>query len=122
MATIVVADDDAASRMLMTTLLEHAGHTVTAVASGGEALDLVRRGPPDLVLTDLSMPGIAGVDLIRALRRDPQTRGLRVVLYTATLPNAALRDFMNDYGVSSILSKPAEPEAVLSTIAEILKH
>ena len=60
MATIVVADDDAASRMLMTTLLEHAGHTVTAVASGGEALDLVRRGPPDLVLTDLSMPGIAG--------------------------------------------------------------
>jgi CheY-like chemotaxis protein len=122
MATIVVADDDAASRMLMTTLLEHAGHTVAAVANGTEALDLVRREPPDLVLTDLSMPGIAGVDLIRALRRDPQTRGVRVALYTATLPNAALRDFMNDYEVVSILSKPAEPETILSAIAEILKR
>lgn len=120
MATIVVADDDAGSRMLMTTLLEHAGHTVKAVANGTEALDLVRREPPDLVLTDLSMPGIAGVDLIRAVRRDPQTREVRVALYTATLPNAALRDFMNVYGVASILSKPAEPEAILSAIADLL--
>ncbi len=121
MATILVADDDAASRLLLVTLLMHVGHSVTAVENGVEALDAAYRLQPAVLLTDLSMPALGGVDLIRTLRKDPRTSAVCIVLYTATSPNDALRDFMQIYGVAGIITKPAEPEIILATIASLLK-
>ena len=118
MATILIADDDDASRLLLTTLLVHAGHVVVQAANGRDALDSARRERLDLVITDLSMPEISGPEFIRELRR--QGMKTRIALYTATPESNALRDFMGIYAVATIIPKPSEPHAMLRKIEEAL--
>jgi len=119
-ATILIADDDDASRLLLSTLLEHAEHRVIAVADGTSALEALGREEPDLLVTDLSMPQISGAELIRTARA--RNTRLRIALYTATTPNAAIRDFMEIYGVLTLITKPAEPWEVLEGVRAALER
>ena len=116
MARILVADDDAASRLLVATVLQHAGHTVIEAADGDAALSAVAAENPDLLLVDLNMPGTSGVNVIRRLRGDARHRDLAIALYTATPPNAAMRDFMEIYAVRAAVPKPSEPEELLRAL------
>jgi CheY-like chemotaxis protein len=79
---IVVADDDPLLRALMQWKLEDEGHNVTLVCDGDEALCLVTSAPPDLLVLDIGMPGMDGLELIRRLRQRPETATLPVVLLT----------------------------------------
>lgn len=121
MATILIADDDAASRLLLETLLQHMGHAVTSAANGADALQIAYTVRPDVVLADLSMPALSGAEFVRALRKDSRTKASRIALYTATPVNAALRDFMDIYGVLALIAKPAEPAIVMQTIEDLLR-
>ena len=67
-ATILVVDDLPANRDLMVRRLERSGFQVQAAGSGPEALELVRRGNVDMVLLDIMMPGMTGIDVLRTLR------------------------------------------------------
>ncbi len=116
MACVLVVDDDPNARLLVTTLLAHGGHCALEAASGGEGLELAREHQPDLVITDLSLPGMSGPQFLRELRADERTRTLRVALYTASAIDPAMRDFMQIYGVASALPKPAEPRELLAAI------
>ncbi|GAA0600906.1 hypothetical protein GCM10009416_43580 [Craurococcus roseus] len=81
---VVLADDNADMRAYVAQILERGGYEVEAVGDGGAALAAARRGaPPDLVLTDVMMPGVDGFALLRGLRADPATKGLPVVLLSA---------------------------------------
>lgn len=119
MATILIADDDSASRLLLRTLLEHDGHRVIAASDGAQALAMVETEKPDMLVTDLSMPGLAGAKLVRRARAKAG-KGLRIALYTATPPNDAMRDFMEIYDVRTLIAKPAEPAMVLEQIRAAL--
>jgi DNA-binding response OmpR family regulator len=79
---IVVADDDPVLRALLQLKLEGEGHRVTLAADGDEALELVTNDPPDLLVLDVVMPGIDGLELTRSLRARPETRDLPIVLLT----------------------------------------
>jgi len=116
MATVLILDDDPNARLLLTTLLAHGGHSPTEAADGEHALALARERRPDLIVFDLSMPKMSGAEFLRALRADEQTRDLRVALYTATELDAAMRDFMEIYGVVAALPKPAEPAELLAAV------
>ncbi len=120
MATVLIADDDRHTRFLVNTILTHVGHTVIEAVDGAEALARARADAPDLILLDLSMPGMSGPEFLRALRADPRTERTIVALYTATPMNAALRDFMEIYGVSHVVPKPAEPAALIEAIERAL--
>lgn len=120
MAAILVVDDDANARLLLRTLLTHAGHRVIEAANGAEGLSAAGRDRPDLIILDLSMPSMGGAEFVRALRADPNCRSARVALYTATAMNAALRDFMEMYGVRHIVPKPSEPLELLEAIRRAL--
>ncbi len=120
MARVLVADDDAASRLLVATVLLRAGHTIAEAANGEAALAAVTAERPDLLLIDLNMPGLSGVDVIRRLRGDATHAELAIALYTATLPNAALRDFMEIYDVRATIPKPSEPEDLLRAVEDVL--
>jgi CheY-like chemotaxis protein len=80
---ILVAEDENDLRELLRLALEGAGYSVRAAADGAAALELARSDPPRLLVTDLRMPVMDGLDLIHALRADPRLRGLPVVLFTA---------------------------------------
>ena len=81
MATILIVDDCADIRAYLRTMLEAAGHILVEAGSGQEALHAWNATHPDLVITDHSMPGMSGVELIRALgQRQP---GVKVILMSA---------------------------------------
>lgn len=80
---ILVVDDEAPNRLLLRRVLESAGHTVEEASNGNEAISAVARDLPDLVLLDLEMPGQDGYGVLRALKGDPRTRLIPVVMLTA---------------------------------------
>lgn len=121
MASVLVVDDDPNARLLVTTLLAHAGHSAIAASDGAQGFELVIACRPDLVMIDLAMPAMSGPEFIRALRADERTRGTRVALYTATEVDAALRDFMAIYDIAGALPKPADPRRLLAEIEALLK-
>ncbi len=116
MATVLVVDDDDNARLLVRTLLAHAGHIVYEAPNGADGLAVAATERPDLLILDLSMPSMGGPQFVRALRADPATAALRVALYTATPMNDALRDFMAMYRIRHIIPKPSEPEELLKAV------
>lgn len=72
MATILVADDRPTNRQFLVTLLGYVGHRVLEASDGLEALEVVRAEPPDLMIVDIVMPRMDGVEFVRELRRDPK--------------------------------------------------
>jgi CheY-like chemotaxis protein len=87
---ILVADDEADMRDLLKLQMEAAGYDVEIARDGEEALRIARELLPDLCVFDVVMPGLRGHEVLRALRDLPETRGIPVVLVTATLENRAM--------------------------------
>ncbi len=116
---IVLADDVADARELYGAYLEVCGFAVTVVENGAELLRAVRELRPALVITDLTMPVMDGVTAATALRRDAQTRGLRIVALTAVDPRelplhaAALFD--------AYVVKPCAPDALEEVVRSVLQ-
>ena len=120
MATVLIVDDDPATRLLVRTVLSHAGHAVIEAGSGAEGLGAASAERPDLILLDLSMAAMSGAEFLRALRADANARATRVALYTATPMNAALRDFMEIYGVVAAIPKPSEPQELIAAVSSAI--
>lgn len=120
MATVLVADDDANTRLLVRTVLGHAGHTVLEAQDGREALELAAAHQPHFILLDLSMPSTSGPEFLRALRAQPRSSAVPVALYTATPMNSSLRDFMEIYGIREVIPKPSEPAQLLASVERAL--
>ncbi|BDX35046.1 histidine kinase [Mycobacterium antarcticum] len=80
---VLIADDNADMREYLTSLLRTSGYQVSAVVDGRRALDAVRSQSPDLVISDVMMPGLNGLQLLAALRSDPRTAALPVLLLSA---------------------------------------
>ena len=80
---VLVVDDEVANIELAASLLEPAGFTVLKAGGGQEGIDLARSQHPNLVLLDLMMPGLNGFDVVEALRSDPETRTIPIMVLTA---------------------------------------
>lgn len=121
MPTILVADDEAANRLLLRTLLEHAGHAVIEANDGAQAFALACETPPDLAIVDLHMAGEDGIRLIERLRSRERLEHLPILLYTASDVNAAMRDFMTRFQVGGVIAKPCEPQQLLIIVNDALR-
>lgn len=119
MAAILAIDDDPVNRLLLATVLTPLGHEVREAPDGSAGLDAIAVAEPDVVIVDLSMPGMGGAEFLKKLRRERQST-VRVVLSTATRTDAAMRDFAALYAVSAILEKPAEPAEIARVVTEVL--
>lgn len=116
MARILVVDDDALDRMILESLVNQAGHEPVFAEDGKDALDLFRNQDFDLVVTDLVMPRLNGLLLIRQIMElDPSTS---IIAITGSSPEQLTR--AEDYGATVTLVKPLDPDHLFSKIEEIL--
>jgi len=115
---VLVVDDEAANRTLLTEALEPAGFTVLPAAGGREAIAIAKSSRPDLVLLDLIMPEVSGYDVVEALRADEKTRDTPIMVLTAANLTDADRRQLNGR-VSQIISRGS---VATSDIVGLLKR
>jgi diguanylate cyclase (GGDEF)-like protein len=120
MAKIVVVDDRATNRQYLTTLLGYYGHELHEASNGAEALDLVRRVAPDLVITDILMPTMDGYQFALQLRGDKAAPQPRLIFYTATYSAPAAHEMADSCGVDAVLMKPCDPADLVATVSRLL--
>ncbi|SHN75058.1 response regulator [Cryptosporangium aurantiacum] len=115
MGAIVIAEDDPDIRGMITEKLARAGHTVTATEDGAAALVAVRQGVPDVVVLDMQMPGLSGLDVVRLLRVDPATAEVPVIMVTSHSQPQFIGESFNS-GVNDFLAKPFSPRELTARI------
>jgi CheY-like chemotaxis protein len=103
---LLIVDDDLATRVRLRDLLEREGHFQVKEASDGYgALETARQSPPDLILLDIMMPGITGLEVCRELRADPNTREVPIIVLSAAEESDAMIAALNA-GADDFLRKP----------------
>ena len=115
---IVVAEDHEDIRYVLKRALERAGHQVVTVADGAAALDAVRQHRPEIVVTDVDMPLMNGLELCRAIRADPELRTIPVILASGSLLPGDPR--VTEVGASATLLKPFLPTQLLDCVNDLL--
>lgn len=113
--TVMVVDDSATDRFLLTEMLESAGYTVIAVDSGEACLAKVEESPPDMVLMDVIMPGLNGFQTTRALSKNPATSHIPVVVCTGK-EQATDRMWALRQGAKDCVIKPVQLDELLEKI------
>jgi len=120
MAVVLIAEDDDDIAMILTRLLKRAGHTVLHEPDGLAAFESAVANHPDLVLTDLGMPRMDGLELTRALRAHPDLERTPVVMLSGQLhPGDSLPA---EAGVCAVLLKPCPNDRVVATVGEFLRR
>jgi DNA-binding NarL/FixJ family response regulator len=118
---LLVVDDEAKLLRAVAVTLREEGYEVTTARSGAEALVAVNASVPDLIVSDIRMPGMDGYQLARALRSNPRTELIPVVFLTAKGERkdriAGIRT-----GVDAYLTKPFDPEELLAVVSNLLKR
>jgi signal transduction histidine kinase len=117
--TILIVDDRPDNRALLIGILACRGYRFFEATNGADALKLVRKVKPDLVISDILMPRMDGYELVRRLRRDSKIAHTPVVFYTANYIEGKARKLARDCGVSHILVKPVEAEEVHKVVDEV---
>ncbi len=120
MAKILVVDDTPNNVKLLADLLASRGYEVVTAADGDEAIERVRDSRPDLVLLDVMMPRMNGYDACRAIRADPQTGILPVIMVTALDPSGE-RIKGIEAGADDFLTKPINMQELLARVKSLLR-
>jgi putative two-component system response regulator len=119
-AQILIIDDEPVNLKVAKKYLKEAGYqNVTATNDSRNALSLIRQQQPALILLDLMMPDVDGLELLRALRADPSLRQIPVIVLTATDERSVKREAL-ELGASDFLTKPVDPTDLLPRIRNVL--
>lgn len=119
MRSLLIADDDDAVRALVRMTLESESYEILEASNGDDALRFARERGPDLVLLDVMMPGLSGLDVCRALKSDPATAGIVCVMLTARAQDAD-REEAAEAGADDYLTKPFSPLALMRNVDDAL--
>lgn len=120
MSKILVVDDNPRNVKLLADVLGAKGYTIATAASGDEALRKVAAESPDLVLLDVIMPGMSGYEVCRAIRSDPATQILPVVMVTALDPHEERVKGL-EAGADDFLAKPINQPELLARVSSLLR-
>jgi signal transduction histidine kinase/CheY-like chemotaxis protein len=118
---ILVAEDDPEARDLLVLMLGTGDYDVLAAGDGVEALELVRRERPDLLITDIVMPRMDGYELVRHLREDRAVARTPVIFCSASYHQREVRDMAEALGVSATIAKPYDRATVHSAVQHALQ-
>ncbi len=117
--TILVVDDEPHITRVVAVKLTAAGYTVITASDGEEGYELARQHRPDLIITDLQMPYLTGVQMCRKLRETPETSAIPALLLTARGFGLSPEDLATT-NVLEMLTKPFSPREVLDKVGQVL--
>lgn len=117
----LVVDDIASNRIVAKAMLEKLGWSVLTASGGQEALDSLGSSPCDLVLLDISMPGISGMEVCQRIRANAAIANMPVIAYTAHAQPED-RDKFIASGFNEVLIKPINREMLASAVATVTQH
>ena len=118
---VLVVDDNADARNSIAMLLEMEGFAVIVAANGREAVELQRRAPVDVVLTDIFMPEKDGIETIQEIRAANPSVQIAVMSGSQGARLETLRVVARELGVSRFLVKPIEPRVLIDTVKELAR-
>jgi CheY-like chemotaxis protein len=116
MARILIVDDEESDRLFERSILEQAGHELLFASDGEHALRVFREHPVDVVVTDLAMPHLNGLQLIRSLLEEDEHA--RIIAVSGVSPEQL--PTAEDLGAERTLFKPVDPGKLLRTVDELL--
>jgi CheY-like chemotaxis protein len=119
-ALVLLVEDDRAGREMYALELEHAGFRVEQAHNGLQALDKAVTLVPHIIVTDLAIPGIDGLQLCRRLREDPRTSSIPIIGITGYAGFAAEPARATRAGCDAIFVKPCHPDILLAEINRLL--
>ena len=117
---ILVADDEPMIGEIARELLTSAGYNVLIAKNGRQAIALARKEQPALILLDLVMPEMSGVDVVREIRNDPSLMETPILIMSGIQPAEEVSSALREYGVAEILSKTKVVKSLVSRVKEIL--
>lgn len=117
MKSILIADDEYDIALALELVLSEEGYRVTTVANGKEALAKVAESRPDLIILDIMMPVLTGLETIKALKTSPTTRKIPVVLMSAAQPHGT----REEYEWAAFVRKPFDVDRFIETIRILLE-
>lgn len=117
--TILIADDEEDLRLLVQVTLENPAYHILTAVDGCRAVDAIHAHIPDLVILDWMMPGLDGCEVVKMLRRNPDTAGIPIVMLTAK-DGLESREQMASLDLAGYLVKPFSPLELIQKVREVL--
>ncbi|MCZ6653553.1 MAG: response regulator [Planctomycetota bacterium] len=118
---ILIVDDDRQVSLALSIRLKAADYDVAVAGDGENALEKLTASVPDVVLLDMRMPGIDGLEVMRRMKQDPRLANIPVIFVSANAQETAKRAALNAGG-KIFLEKPFESRALLEAIQRVLEH
>ncbi len=118
---ILIVDDEPANIFLFEGVLEKEGYLVSTAKDGEEALTLMDKKPPDLVILDLLMPRKHGFDLLAELKGSEKFKHIPVIIATAVYRGPVVKMEVRNMGADAFLEKPVEPEALVEVVKKFVQ-
>ncbi len=119
MATILLVEDTASERQLMTQYLQEAGHLIIDASNGTEALNKLESTTPAVIVTDVVMPGMSGLELCRNLRKNPSTKDIPIVACSSKNQDLDKMWAMKQ-GVNIYITKPYTKEDIVNAVTSLI--
>jgi len=116
---ILTVDDDAGIRRLVQLNLQRAGYRVSTAVDGVDALEKIPTDRPDLLILDVTMPRMDGIELLRRVKSNPDTESIPVVMLTAKSQDADFQEGERS-GAEAYISKPFSPRQLLELVEQTL--
>jgi PAS domain S-box-containing protein len=121
MTRVLIVDDQEQNLYMLKVLLQGHGYEVRSARNGIEALDMARHEAPDLIITDILMPGMDGFSLCREWMADERLQHVPLVFYTATYTDPKDEALALSLGAARFIVKPAEPDAFVEILRQVLE-
>jgi len=115
---VLVIEDEMIQVLLLQSCLEMAGYEVVTASSGEQGLDKALAHNPDLILLDIILPGITGIEVCKRLKELPETKDIHILFVTASTMQG-LEERCKVFGIDGCIAKPYEPAELLGRIREL---
>ncbi len=119
---LLVVEDDPDIRALLDTTLRFKNHRVVTASNGKEALEIIQKERPTLVIADIMMPHLDGFGLVHRIRLNPETRLIPVVFITATYVAPEDKDFALRIGATRFIQKPVDIDKFIEMVEDLLRQ
>lgn len=119
---VLIVEDDLSTRAMYRDFLTHAGFRIAEAHNGHQALAKAKELRPDVVLTDLAVPGMDGFEFCRALQQSDATRGIPVLAVTGHAEYLDQPDRFRQAGILNVLTKPCSPDLIVAELRRLLNE